>query len=209
MIAANSTVTAQLLQRALDNDARAGPELFARHAERLRKMVRLRLDRRVRGRLDSSSVLQLIYQDVCRRLSEYAPRGAQSFFLWLRQLAGQRLEELHRQHLGSAGGEELALYRGAMPAVHSVSLAAHLLGNRAVNQAARADMLLRLERALNGMDALDREVLALCHFEELSNAEASSVLGLDPAQTSHRYVGALKRLKEILAGIPGFFDRAS
>jgi RNA polymerase sigma-70 factor (ECF subfamily) len=208
MISANSTVTAQLLGRALAKDPRAWPDLFARHAERLRKMIRLRLDRRLRGRLDSSAVLQFVYQDVCRRSTEYNGSG-QSFFLWLRQVAGQRLKELHRQHLGAeaaAVAEELSLYRGAMPAVHSVSLAAHLLGNRAANQAsARADMLVRLERALNGMDAVDREVLALCHFEELSNDEAAAVLGLDPGVTSRRYVQALKRLREILAGIPGFF----
>jgi RNA polymerase sigma-70 factor, ECF subfamily len=211
MIAANSTATGHLLQRACANDARAWPELFARHAERLRKMVRLRLDRRLRGRLDSSSVLQLVYQDACRHQREYSSGSSQSFFLWLRQVAGQRLGELHRAHLGAAAptGEELSLYRGAMPQVHSGSLAAHLLGNRAANQAAaRADMLLRLEQALNGMDSLDREVLALCHFEELNNSEAAAVLGIDPGAASHRYVQALKRLKEILAAIPGFFDRA-
>jgi RNA polymerase sigma-70 factor (ECF subfamily) len=208
MIAANSTATGHLLQRALANDSRAWPELFARHAERLRKMVRLRLDRRLRGRLDSSSVLQLVYQDAFQHQRDYSTGASQSFFLWLRHIAGQRLSELHRQYLGASApsGEELSLYRGAMPQVHSVSLAAHLLGNRAANQAAaRADMLLRLEQALNGLDPLDREVLALCHFEELNNNEAASVLGLDSGATSHRYVQALKRLKEILAAIPGFF----
>jgi RNA polymerase sigma-70 factor (ECF subfamily) len=208
--AANSAVTSRLLQRALDNDPRAWPELFARHAERLRKMVRLRLDRRLRGRLDSAAVLQLVYQDVCRRLREYAGGAPKPFFLWLRGVAGQRLAELHRQHLGGAApeGEALSLYRGAMPAVHPVSLAAQLLGNRGGSRAAaRADLLLRLEQALNGMDPLDRELLALCHFEELSNAEAAAVLGVDPAAASHRYVEALRRLKEILAAIPGFFDR--
>ena len=212
MIAANSTATGHLLQRALANDARAWPELFARWPPiAARMMVRLRLDRRLRGRLDSSSVLQLVYQDACRRQRECSSTSVPSFFLWLRQVAGQRLGELHRQHLGAAAptGEELSLYRGAMPQVHSGSLAAHQLGNRAANHAAgRAGMLLRLEQALNGMDPLDREILALCHFEELGNSEAAAVLGLDPAATSHRYIQALKRLKEILAAIPGFFDRA-
>src|SRR5262249_15902441 len=131
----NSSATGNLLQRALDNDTRVGPELFARHAERLRKMVRLRLDRRLRGLFDSSSVLQLVCQDACRRLSEYSPGSSEPFFLWLRKVAGQRLHETHRLHLGAeAGGEGLSLYRGAMPQVHSVSLAAHLLGNRAANR---------------------------------------------------------------------------
>jgi RNA polymerase sigma-70 factor (ECF subfamily) len=68
-------------------------------------------------------------------------------------------------------------------------------------------MMLRLERALNGMDALDREVLALCHFEELNEAETAGVLGLSVETVTLAYLRALRRLKEILNGIPGFFDR--
>jgi len=210
MVQLNSSGTNLLLQRVRENDAQAEPELFARHRERLRKMVRLRLDRRLRGRLDSSSVLQLVHEDMRRRIGEYQAEPSRPFFLWLRAVAGERIQALNRQHLGPGwdAGPDLCLCRGAMPAVHSVSLAAHLLGDRARNQAAaRADLLLRLEQALNGMDSLDREVLALCHFEELSNDEAAAVLGLDPAVTSHHYVQALKRLREILSSIPGFFDK--
>lgn len=203
----NSTATNQLLQHAGD-----GPQvladLFARHRDRLRRMVRLRLDRRLRGRFDSAAVLQQVYLDVGRRLGEYRAGPPRPFFLWLRDVAGERLEALHQQHLGDRAdaGRELALCRGAMPAVNSVALAAQLLGDRAADPAAaRADLLLRLEQALNGLDPLDREVLALCHFEELSNDEAAAVLGLDESATSHHYVRALKRLREILRGIPGFF----
>jgi RNA polymerase sigma-70 factor (ECF subfamily) len=206
----NSSGTNHLLQRVQINDAQAGSELFARHRERLRKMVRLRLDRRLRGRLDSSSVLQLVDEDMRQRIREYQAGPPRPFFLWLRDIAGERIQGLHRQHLGQSAdaGQELCLHRRAMPAVHSASLAAHLLGDRARNQAAaRADMLVRLEQALNGMDPLDREILALCHFEELNNDEAAAVLGLEPAAASHHYVHALKRLREILSSIPGFFEK--
>ena len=70
----------------------------------------------------------------------------------------------------------------------------------------RAELRLRLQEALNGMDLIDREVLVLRHFEELSNGETAAVLGLQPAAASNRYVRALKRLRGILAGMPGFFD---
>jgi RNA polymerase sigma-70 factor (ECF subfamily) len=205
----NSSGTNLLLQRVQRSDAQAEPELFARHRERLRKMVRLRLDRRLRGRFDSTSVLQLVDQDMRRRIAELQAGPPRAFFLWLRAITGERLQALHRQYLGQStdAGQEMCLYRGAMPAAHSASLAAHLLGDRARNQAAvRANLLVRLEQALNGMDPLDREILALCHFEELNNDEAAAVLGLDPAAASHHYVHALKQLREILGSIPGFFE---
>lgn len=204
----NSSRTNRLLQRPLDKDPQALAELFARHRERLRRMVRLRLDNRLRGRFDSSSVLQQVYLDVGRRLGEFLADPEQSFFLWLRRVAGERIQDLHRRHLGApADAGELTLYRGALPEVNSVSLAAQLLGGRAANQAAlRADLLLKLQQALNGMDSLDREVLALCHFEELTEPETATVLGLGAAAVTARYLRALKRLKEILNGIPGFFD---
>lgn len=206
--ACNSSQTNRLLQRPVDRDPQVLAELFARHSERLRRMVRLRLDRRLRARFNSSSVLQQVFLDVTRRVSEYLTDPSRPFFLWLRQVAGQRIAELHRQHLGDAAGE-LTLFRGALPAVHSASLAAQLMGERAANPTAmRADMMLRLQDALNGMDALDREVLALCHFEELTEDETAAVLGIDRDAATAHYLRALRRLKEILNGIPGFFDKA-
>jgi len=105
-------------------------------------------------------------------------------------------------------GQEVSLHRGALPQASSISLAAQLLGRfTAPSQAAmRAEMQIRLQEALNSMDPLDREVLALRHFEELSNNETAQILGLQKAAASNRYIRALKRLKEILSSLPGFFD---
>ena len=212
MTTGNSIATTRLLQQVSDRNPQALEQLFARHQERLRKMVRLRLDRRLRGQITSSSVLAEVFQEVCRYIGEYGSNSTGSFFLWLRQLTGQRLQSIHQRHFGDRprmAGQEFSLYRGAMPQVHSMSLAAQLLGDRAAHRdAARADMLLRLQDALNGMDAMDREVLALCHFEELSEEEVAAVLGIDRDTATLRYLRALKRLKEILNGIPGFFDNA-
>jgi len=63
--------------------------------------------------------------------------------------------------------------------------------------------MLRVQEALNSLDPLDREVLALRHFEELSNSEVAAVLGLTKTAASNRYIRALKRLKEILSVLPG------
>jgi RNA polymerase sigma-70 factor (ECF subfamily) len=200
----------ELLRRAQAGEETALGQLFDRHRERLRKMIRLRLDRRLRDRISSALVLQEVQREAVRRLAEYQAGPAQPFFLWLRLLTGQVIQALHRQHLPARDwdrGPEVSLYSGALPEANSVSLAAQLLGHvtAATQAAARADMQIRLQEALNGMDPVDREVLTLCHFEELTNEEAAAALGLDRTAATLRYVRALKRLKDILSSIPGFF----
>jgi RNA polymerase sigma-70 factor (ECF subfamily) len=202
--------TVDLLQRAKAGDAAALGELFAHYRDRLRKMVRLRFDRRVAGRLDPSDVLQEVYLDVARRFPEYAAEPVVPFYVWLRALTGQRLIDLHRQHLGAKmrdAGQEVSLYRGALPQASSASLAQQLLaGLTSPTQAAvLAEMQLQLQEALNSMDPMDREVVVLRHFEELNNIETAAVLGIEPSAASKRYLRAIRRLKAILDQVPGFF----
>ena len=156
-------------------------------------------------------MLQEAYLDFAKRLPEYLADQKVPFFLWLRGLAGQRLVDLHRTHLGAQmrdAGQEVSLYRGALPAASSVSLANQLLGRLTspTQAAVRAEMQVRLQEALNAMEPLDREILVLRHFEELSNNETAEVLGIQSAAASKRYMRALVRLKEILTAIPGFFE---
>ncbi len=202
-----------LLERALAGDEPALAALFDAYRARLRPMIRLRLDRRLAGRVDSSDVLQEAYLDVRRRIAEYArDAAAMPFHLWLRLVTAQRLTDIHRYHLGTQmrnAGQEVSLQRGPFPQADSVSLAAKLLGKltSASRAAIRAEQKLRVQEALNSMDPIDREVLALRHFEHLSNDETAIVLGLTKAAASNRYVRALKRLKEILSSIPGLNER--
>jgi RNA polymerase sigma-70 factor (ECF subfamily) len=56
------------------------------------------------------------------------------------------------------------------------------------------------------MDALDREILALRHFERLTNAEVAETLGMNESTTSSRYLRALKRLRDELSQFPGLLD---
>jgi RNA polymerase sigma-70 factor (ECF subfamily) len=202
---------APLLQRAAAGDERALAELFGRYLKRLRQMVRLRLDRRLQGRVDPSDVLQEAYLDVAAQLPQYLSHPRMDLFLWLRLVVGQRMMRLHRQHLDAAmrdAGREISLYRGALPQASSVSLAAHLLGRftTASQAVVRAEMQLQLQAALNSMDAVDREIIALWHFEELSNTEAAQVLGIEPPAVSKRYIRALKRLQAVLQNVPGLLD---
>jgi RNA polymerase sigma-70 factor (ECF subfamily) len=204
---------AELLDQARGGDCGALAELFQRHRGRLEQMVRLRLDRRLQGRLDPADVLQEAYLDVARRFKEYAADPALPFFLWLRLLTGQRLTDLHRQNLGAQmrdAGREVSLHRGGAPPASSASLAELLLGRltSASRAAIRAETQRRVQDALNAMDPIDREVLVLRHFEVLSNEETAVVLGLKPSAASNRHLRALKRLKEIMAQLPGLGDSA-
>ena len=105
-------------------------------------------------------------------------------------------------------GQEVSLRHRATPQANSASLAEMLLGRLTSpsRAARRAEMQLKLQETLNAMEPFDREVLALRHFEELTNGEVAHVLGLTKTAASNRYIRALKRLKETLQGIPGFLD---
>src|SRR5262249_42459197 len=137
---------------------------------------------------------------------EYLRDPRYPLFLWLRQIVGQRLMKLHRRHLGTQmrdAGREVSLYRGALPAASSAALAAQLLGKHTspTQAAGRAERILRLQEALNPLDPVDREILSLRHFEELTAAESARVLDIEESAAAKRYFRALKRLKDILAGM--------
>jgi RNA polymerase sigma-70 factor (ECF subfamily) len=205
---AHSDETAELLARARAADQAALSELFTRHRDRLRRMVEMRLDWRLRARIDASDVIQDAYLEVCQRLEDYFSNPSLPFFLWLRLIVGEQLTNLHRRHLGAQmrdAGREVSLHREATPAASSAALAAHLLGRHTspTQAAVRAERQRRLQEAVNRLDPIDREVLSLRHFEQLNRAEAARVLGLEESAAAKRYLRALKRLKDTLADMPG------
>jgi RNA polymerase sigma-70 factor (ECF subfamily) len=206
-----SADTSELLAIAAVGDPAAMNQLFARHQDRLRRMVRLRLNRRLQGRIDENDVVQEAFLEAAKKLSEYLARPEAPFFLWLRTLTGLKLAELHRHHLGTQmrdADRDVSLYAGALPEANSLSLAAQLLGTLTSpsKAAIRAERQIRLQEVLNSLDPIDREILALRHFEQLTSAEAAQVLGMSPSGATARHMRALKRLRTILESTPGFFD---
>lgn len=202
---------AELLHRAEDGDPEAPGELFDRHRGRLRRMVELRLDRRLRRRLDASDVLQETYLEFGRSLAGYLRDPKVPFYLWLRFLAGRKLLALHRRHLGVRARDarrERPSPSGSNPGVSPASVAEQLVGGLTPpSQAAvRAELRSCVQAALGGLESLDREVLALRHFEQLGNGEVAHVLGISEAAASNRFVRALARLKESLLAVPGLHD---
>jgi RNA polymerase sigma-70 factor (ECF subfamily) len=208
LMSGNSTETGRLVQRAAEGGQEDWGALLTRHEERLRRMVALRLDQRLQGRIDAADVLQEVYLEASRNLAEYLRQPKMPFFLWLRGIAGHKLLELHRHHLGTQmrdAGREVSLYRGTLPETSSAALAAQLIGQitRPSEAAVRAEVKVRLQEALNSMEALDREILALRHFEQLTISEAARVLDIKEKAAGKRYLRAIKRLKDILTSMPG------
>ena len=156
-------------------------------------MVKLRLDPRLQGRVDPSDVVQEAYLEASQKLAVYLLEPKIPFFLWLRLMTGQKLALEHRKHLGVQArnaAREVSLHHGAYPEASSATLAAQLLGRISTpsKAAMRADLRVRIQEALNRMEPLDREVLALRHFEQLSNTETAAVLGIKVTAACNRYV---------------------
>jgi RNA polymerase sigma-70 factor (ECF subfamily) len=207
-MSADPRTNEELLDAARDGDEGALAALVDRHRGRLERMVALRMDRRLQGRVDPADVVQEAYLVVRGKFSHHGADSRLPFFLWLRLEVGQKLVEVHRFHLNAKmrdAGQEVSLHCGALPQVTSMSLAEHLLGKLTTpsHAAMRAELKLRVQEALNSMDPNDREVLILRHFEELTNSETAQVLGIKPTAAVNRYVRALKRLKEVIQGMPG------
>jgi RNA polymerase sigma-70 factor, ECF subfamily len=207
-MANDSSDTLHLLERLRAGDRQALTDLFQRHRNRLRRMVELRMDARLQGRVDASDVLQDAFLDAATYLDNYLRGTDLPPFLWLRCVVSQRLSIYHRRHLGAKMrdvGQEVSLYRDPLPQASSAALASMLLGRLTSpsNAAIRAEQVLGVQEALNALDPLDREVIALRQFEELSRAETAQVLGITEEAGAKRYMRALRRLKAVLAAQPG------
>jgi RNA polymerase sigma-70 factor (ECF subfamily) len=201
---------ADLLQRVKEGDQQALAELFSLHRDRLWRIVNFRLDSRLLGRVDADDILQEAYLDAAQRINHYLDDSTHTFFIWLRLIANQTLIDVHRRHLGAQmrdASRDMSIHAHYAQAT-SMSIASQLLGNfTSPSQVAmRDETAVQLDQAIDSMEPIDREVLALRHFEELTNSEVAEVLGIQQKAASIRYVRALKRLKDVVSQLPGFAE---
>jgi RNA polymerase sigma-70 factor, ECF subfamily len=202
---------ADLIRKLRNGDDEAFAALFSRHREQLRKMLQFRMDRRLQAREDPSDVLQEVYIDALKRIPHFIKKDELSFYVWLRQVAIQCLTDLHRRHFNAEKRDirqEVSL-NNRRNASNSTSMAIQLVAQMASpsQMMMEAELVSQIETALESMDELDREVLAVRHFEDLRNSEVAEVLGISEAAASNRYVRALSRLREVLQRAPGFFEQ--
>jgi RNA polymerase sigma-70 factor (ECF subfamily) len=201
--------SSELVNRVIHGDKEALAELFDAYRPRLRRIVNFRLDRRIYGRIDADDVLQEAYLNAESRMKWLLGDHPPTIFIWLRQITNQTLADVHRRHLGAqkrSAKRDVSLQGGWTAESTSMSLAFHLCGGLSSPSAAaqRAELSQQIDVALGTLSDIDREMLALRHFEELTNTEAAQVLNTTVQAASMRYVRAISRLKTALEGIPGF-----
>ncbi len=176
---------------------------------RLKRIVNFRLDYRLGGRVSESDVIQETYVRAAKRIDSFLDKEDMPFFVWLRLEVNQKLHEIHRHHFGAEKRDvrkEMKLGKANDSGKTSMQLAAHIVAqltspSRLIE---RAEQIAILEKTLGEMNELDREVIALRNFEELSNIETAKTLGIEPAAASKRYLRALKRLREIMESAKKF-----
>src|SRR5262249_55179628 len=176
---------------------------LARHYDRLRRMVALRLDRRLAARLDPSDVVQEALAEAARLLPDYLRERPLPFYPWLRQLAGERLAKLHRRHLHAGKRDARREEPPPLPDESARDLAQRLLasGLSPSNELAHRELLGRVRAALQQLPERDREVLTLRYLEQLRTREIAEVLAVPEGTVKSRHVRALERLRDLLGDV--------
>ena len=173
-------------------------EVFSTARDDLKRLVRARLDTRLRGRVDASDVVQEAFLEACRRYQEYLNNPEVPLIEWLRFLTVQSVRGAHRFHLGRqkrSVEKELATSSDQS----AVRIVDHLSGSRTSPHSAvvRAELQTAVSRLIDSMSDLDREILYLRHQEQLSNSECAERMGLSTSAASKRYIRAIERLKSL------------
>ncbi len=195
-----------LLTRAAGGNREAVGDLLAIFRPRLRRMVAVRLDPRVRGRVDESDVVQEACLEASRRIAEYFADQSVPIFVWLRFLTAQQLTTLHRLHLGAQARDakrEVSVLGQGIPSASSEFLAGQLVGpgSSPSETVQKKELKVLVQGALERMDSADRDILAMRHYEQMTNSEIAHALGMNASTASTRYVRALRRLKKELGDL--------
>jgi RNA polymerase sigma-70 factor (ECF subfamily) len=200
---AQDNSTLELLDRATGGDANARAELLARHRGRLRRMIAVHIDRRLAARFDPSDVVQEALIDAAQELPDYLLRRPVPFYPWLRQIAWERLVDLHRRHIlaqkRSVQREEPRAFH--LPDESALELADRLIarGGSPIANMVRQEERASVRLALTRLGDRDQEILILRHLEQLSIAEIAAVLNVREGAVKTRLLRALVRFRELLA----------
>lgn len=194
--------TEKLIEQARRGNAAASAALLDHHRERLKRMIAVRMDPRLGRRIDPSDVVQDTLATALRKLPRYLRHPPLPFYPWLRQIAWNRLVDLHRRHV-RAGNRTVRREReaSAWSDDRSTRLLAERLGRMTLSPSAqliRDELTVRVQAAMRQLPDAMREVLVLRHLEELSVQEAAATLGVSEGTVKSRHFRALARLRELL-----------
>lgn len=202
-----SEETVQLLSGAEGGDIGAVNRLMNRHRDALKRLVRMRMDKALARRVDASDVVQDVMFEASRRLNDYLREPKMPFHLWLRQLAKDRIIDMHRRHREAqrrSVDREQPLESPQFADRSSLNLAAQLRDHELTPAAEniRRELRTRFLTAMEQLSEDDRDMIFMRHFEELTNSEVATSLGLSAPAAGMRYLRALRRLKAILGESP-------
>ncbi|MFO0974935.1 MAG: sigma-70 family RNA polymerase sigma factor [Planctomycetaceae bacterium] len=207
-----SDKTQDLLNEVAGGDKSAVNRLMDRHRDAVRRMIQMRLDQAVARRVDASDVVQDVMLEASQRLTDYLQNPAMPFHLWLRQLAKDRIIDMHRRHRGAQrrSVDREQNFSGLGSDDQSAADLAGLLKDAELTPAAaalRQEMQNRFLLALDQLEEGDREIIVMRHFEHLGNSEVAEALGLSAPAAGMRYLRAIRKLREVLgsddASVPG------
>jgi RNA polymerase sigma-70 factor, ECF subfamily len=173
--------------------------LFEKHRESLERMIAFRLDDRIRGRVDPEDILQESYLEAARRLPSYLDQPTVSFYVWLRQIAYQTLINVQRGQFGQKRDPRAEVHAQPNGDATCHSILSMFSGQFTTPSRAmmKAEQFTQLRQILSEMDEVDREVLALRHFEYLTNNQVAEALGISITAASNRYIRAMTRLSQL------------
>lgn len=203
----DSEETKQLLREAGEGDGDAVNELLNRHRQSLRRVVQMRLDRALAGRVDASDVVQDVMLEASRRLDDFIRDAKLPFHLWLRQLARDRIIDMHRRHRAAqrrSVDREQSLASPEFADRSSMDLAGQLQDHELTPAAEniRRELERRFLTALDQLEDDDRDIVLMRHYEQLGNSEVAVALEITPAAAGMRHLRALRKLREILGEHP-------
>ncbi len=197
----------ELLKRALAGDEEAFAELFERNRKRLERAITCRMDSRLSPRVDSSDVLQETYLEAARKLPDYARQRPMPLFQWLRWIARDKIVMMYRRHV-AAGSRAVGRELPILPVDSSAKLVIELVSDAtsASRKLAKAELAALLRKGLKRLDASDRELILMHHFEGFTNRDAARCLHIGEAAAAKRYGRARARLRRFLLqkGVAGF-----
>jgi RNA polymerase sigma-70 factor (ECF subfamily) len=195
--------TETLLTAVKAGDEDAVNRLLERHRAPIRRLIELRLDRKVRQRVDVSDVVQDVLIEANGRLDKYLDDPVMAFHLWLRQIAWDRIIDTYRRHRVSAKrnmDREQPMSAQAGPDQSTMEFVVQLCDPGLTPQAAatQREIAVKVEAAIERLGDADREIILMRHYEHLSNQEIADALGLNPPAASMRYLRSVRRLRELL-----------
>ena len=198
-----SDKTQDLLNEVAGGDKSAVNRLMDRHRDAVRRMIQMRLDQAVARRVDASDVVQDVMLEASQRLTDYLQNPSMPFHLWLRQLAKDRIIDMHRRHRGAQrrSVDREQNFSGLGGDDQSAADLAGLLKDAELTPAAaalRQEMQNRFLLALDHLEEGEREIIVMRHFEHLGNSEVADALGLSAPAAGMRYLRAIRKLREFL-----------